>query len=74
MEEKQRVAVCLNNEGYEVSLDVGKLYRILPDADAQKHGCIRVVDESGEDYLFSLNRFFPLQLPQSVEDALLVQG
>lgn len=45
-------AVCLDNEGYEASLDVGKLYRVVPDAEAVAHGYIRVVDESGEDYAF----------------------
>jgi hypothetical protein len=64
-------AVCLNNQGYEASLEVGKLYRIIPDQQAQAHGLIRVVDESGEDYAFAANRFYPIELPQNVEEALL---
>ena len=64
-------AVCLNNEGYKASLEVGKLYRVIADEQAEAHGLIRVVDESGEDYAFSVNRFHPVQLPQNVEAVLL---
>jgi hypothetical protein len=64
-------ALCLNNEGYEVSLEVGKLYRTIADEQAATHGLIRVIDESGEDYAFSVDRFYPIQLPQNVEEALL---
>ena len=63
-------AVCLNNEGYKASLEVGKLYRVIPDEEATTHGLIRVVDESGEDYAFSADRFHPVELPQAVEQAL----
>jgi hypothetical protein len=64
-------AVCLDNEDYEASLEVGKLYRVIPDAQAAAHGYVRVVDESGEDYAFSADRFHQVELPQSVERALL---
>lgn len=64
-------AVCLDNEGYEASLEVGKLYRVVPDAEAAAHGYIRVVDESGDDYAFSSNRFYAVVLPQAVERTLL---
>ena len=64
-------AVCLDNGGYEASLEVGKLYRVIPDAQAAAHGYVRVVDESGEDYAFSADRFHQVELPQSVERALL---
>ena len=61
-------AICLNNEGYEASLEVGKVYRVIPDQEAAAHGYIRMVDESGEDYAFDADRFykveFPLQLKQ----------
>jgi hypothetical protein len=63
--------VCLNNTGYEASLEVGKLYRFIPDNDAADEGLIRVVDESGEDYAFDANRFHPVSLPATVEKALL---
>ena len=67
-------AICLDNTGYEASLKTGKLYRILPVADGSSHGYIRVIDESGEDYLYTSDRFFPLTLPQAVKEALLVSG
>ncbi len=63
--------VCLNNEGYKASLEVGKLYRAIPDDEAAKEGYIRVIDESGEEYAFAANRFHPVSLPQAVEQALL---
>ncbi len=64
-------ALCLNNEGYQASLEVGKLYRIVADEQATAHGLIRIVDESGEDYAFSTDRFYAVPLPESVEAVLL---
>jgi hypothetical protein len=64
-------AVCLNNQGYEASLEVGKLYRVIDDEQAQASGLVRIVDESGEDYAFSTQRFYPIELPQNVEEVLL---
>ncbi len=66
--------VCINNEGYKASLEVGKLYRMIPDAAAASHGYVRVVDESGEDYGYAAERFFPLDVPQALADALLITG
>jgi hypothetical protein len=63
--------VCLNNEGYRASLEVGKLYRFIPDKEAEAEGLMRVVDESGEDYAFAADRFHPLELLATVEKALL---
>ena len=63
--------LCLNNEGYPASLEVGKLYRVIPDDDAAAHGYIRVIDESGEDYAYTASRFHLMQLPIAVEKALL---
>ena len=65
-------AVCINNEGYPSSLEVGKLYRILPDDEATSHGYLRVIDESGEDYGYSNDRFFKIELPEALEKTLLV--
>ena len=64
-------AICLNNAGYEASLEVGKLYHVIPDEEATAHGLIRVVDESGEDYAFAADRFHPIELPLAVQKALL---
>ena len=63
--------LCLNNEGYPTSLEVGKLYRVIPDDDAAAHGYIRIIDESGEDYAYTASRFHLMQLPTAVEKALL---
>ncbi len=64
-------AVCISNEGYPVSLEVGKLYQIIPDEAAESHGYLRVIDESGEDYGYSMDRFFPIQIPAALQEALL---
>ena len=64
-------AVCIDNEGYKASLELGKLYRPLPDKEAQAHGLVRIVDESGEDYAYSANRFHSMKVPTVIERALL---
>lgn len=64
-------AVCINNKSYEASLEAGKLYRVIPDEEAESHGYLRVVDESGEDYGYSADRFFRLEVPRPLERALL---
>ena len=63
-------AACLKNEGYAASLEPRKLYELLPDENAKAPGMLRVVDESGEDYLYPTNMFAPLQLPENLEAAL----
>ncbi len=67
-----KFAVCINNEDYEVSLELRKIYKVLPDAKAAEHRYIRVVDESGEDYLYPEDYFIPIELPKAVEKALLL--
>lgn len=64
-------AVCLNNAGYKASLEVGKIYRVIDDEEARTNGLIRVIDESGEDYAFSANRFHPIKVLKPVEEVLL---
>src|SRR5438477_12639046 len=66
-----RFAVCVRNEGYEASLERNKIYAVLPDEDAERDGDLRVVDESGEDYLFSADRFVAIEVPSAVKDSLL---
>jgi hypothetical protein len=68
--QETQFAVCINNEGYKASLEVGKLYQIVPDEEAASHGYIRVIDESGEDYGYAAARFFPLEVPQELANAL----
>src|SRR3989304_6010735 len=62
--------VCINNAGYPASLEVGKLYPIVPDPKAAQHGYIRVIDESGEDYGYAAERFFVLEAPEALAKAL----
>ena len=67
----KQFAVCLKNDGYEVSLERRKIYQVLPDPDAAKHRQIRVIDESGDDYLYPKNFFAPIELPQPIRRAVL---
>lgn len=64
-------AVCINNRSYPASLELHKIYRVIPDAAAAADGDIRVVDESGEDYLYSADRFVEIEPPQTVKRSLL---
>ena len=64
-------AVCINNRGYPASLELHKIYRVLPDEGAAEDGDIRVIDESGEDYLYPADRFVEVELPQTVRRSLL---
>jgi hypothetical protein len=66
-----RFAVCIRNDGYEASLERNKIYAVLPDDDAERRGDLRVVDESGEDYLFSADRFVAIEVPSAVKASLL---
>lgn len=69
-ETKLRFAVCIDNAGYPASLELHKIYRVLPDAEAESDGDLRVVDESEEDYLYPAERFVMVELPQKVEESL----
>lgn len=73
MKENQfsQFGLCLNNEGYAASLEVGKVYRVIRDDEAAVHSYIRVIDESGEDYAYTTDRFHLIQLPIAVRKALL---
>lgn len=62
--------VCLRNEGFEASLTIGKLYRVLPDTKARSESLIRVVDESGEDYLYPDELFAPVEVTHEIATAL----
>lgn len=62
----QQLVLCLRNRGYEVSLERRKLYLVLPDRDAEKHGQLRVIDESGEDYLYPEGFFAFVKLPPTI--------
>ncbi|MFN2454274.1 MAG: hypothetical protein ABR577_08640 [Pyrinomonadaceae bacterium] len=64
-------AVCVNNAGYPASLELHKIYRVLPDDDAAQDGDVRVVDESGEDYLYPAEYFVAIEVPHEVKQSLL---
>ena len=63
--------MCVRNEGYEVSLEIRKIYVSIEDEDAKSRRMVRVVDESGEDYLYPQKMFLPIDLPQPVRRAVL---
>jgi hypothetical protein len=68
---KSRLVVCLRNDGYAVSLEPRKIYKTLRDAAAEKHAQLRVIDESGEDYLFPASLFAPIVLRGKARLAIL---
>lgn len=64
-------ALCLENAGNEASLVLGKVYRIIPDARAAKEDLVRIIDESGEDYLFERSKFVFVEFPEPVRKRIL---
>ena len=68
----KRLVICLDNKGYEASLERRKIYVSLPDARAEKLGKIRVIDESGDDYLYDKAAFRQVILPRSIRRAVLL--
>jgi hypothetical protein len=71
MKRATQFAMCLENSGNEASLILGKVYAVVPDPKAAKDGLIRIVDESGDDYLFSRSQFEVVDFPQAVRRRLL---
>jgi len=63
--------VCINNSDYPASLELHKIYRVIADKEAEDEGDIRIIDESGEDYIYPSSYFVPIKVPQTVEDSLL---
>lgn len=68
---RKYTVICLNNEGYEASLEKRKIYVALDDDDADKHGLVRIIDESGEDYLYSSKLLTQIELPPRLYRAVL---
>ena len=66
-----RFVICIRNDDCPASLEKRKIYEALPDADAEKHHQVRVIDESGEDYLYPEEYFVPVKLPKAAEQALV---
>ena len=68
---KYQFIICVHNEDYPASLEKRKLYMRLPDPEAEKHRYIRVIDESGEDYLYPEDYFVPVELSAETERAVI---
>jgi hypothetical protein len=62
---EQQFAVCVKNDDYPASLELRKIYEVLPDEKAAKHGLVRIIDESGEDYLYPQDFFVPIEIPEA---------
>ena len=69
--EEPKFVVCLDNEGFLASLEIGNLYQIIPDEEAEKLGGLRVIDKDGEDYFYDAEMFCPLQVPPIVAQTLM---
>jgi hypothetical protein len=67
----RRFVVCVRNRGYEASLERNKIYVARPDPEAERDGDIRIVDESGEDYLYPASWFVAVEVPKAVQASLL---
>jgi hypothetical protein len=68
---RAKFAVCIENSGYPASLELHKIYRAVPDQDAAREGDLRIVDESGEDYLYPAEWFVAVEVPPRVRTSLL---
>lgn len=66
-----RLVLCLHNDDYETSLELRKIYEAIPDREAAAHEQVRVIDESGDDYLYPATFFAPIKLPRPVREAVL---
>ena len=67
---KARFAICVDNSEYSASLELHKLYRVIPDDDAKKDGDLRIIDESGEDYLYPADFFLLIDIPRGTAQSL----
>jgi len=71
MNQEIQLVVCIRNEDYPVSLEPRKIYQVVADATAQKYHQLRIIDESGEDYLYPEEYFVRIELPLEIEQRLL---
>lgn len=67
----EQFVICIDNSGYLASLELHKIYTVLPDERAAQDDYLRVIDESGEDYLYAAKRFVPVELPQQVRRSVI---
>jgi len=71
MKEELKFVVCINNKNYPASLERHKIYRVLPDEKIEAEGEMRVIDESGEDYIYPAEWFADVEVPAAVESSFL---
>ncbi len=71
MKEELKFVVCINNKNYPASLERHKIYRVLPDEKIEAEGEMRVIDESGEDYIYPAEWFVDVDVPAAVESSFL---
>jgi hypothetical protein len=71
MKTEDHFAICVQNDGYPASLELWKVYRVISDKKAEQHKLVRIVDESGEDYLFDESWFVPIKLPPAAKQVML---
>ena len=68
---RKKFALCIDNRGYRASLIPRKIYEIIPDERAERDDLIRIIDESGEDYLYHVKHFAFIELPKEIEQVLV---
>ena len=68
---KQKFLLCIDNKGYEASLEIRKLYETIPDKEAERHNQVRIIDESGEDYPYPFRLFAPVRLSMQARSRIL---
>jgi hypothetical protein len=68
---KRKFMLCVDNKGYEASLEIRKLYEKIPDKEAERHDQVRIIDESGEDYLYPSSFFAPVRLSIQTKSRIL---
>jgi hypothetical protein len=71
---KEIFLLCVDNEGYSASLEIRKLYEMIPDKETERHNQVRIIDESGEDYLYPSKFFAPVKLPMQTKNRILEKG
>ncbi len=68
---KQKFLLCVGNEGYRASLEIRKLYETIPDKEAERHNQVRIIDESGEDYVYPSRLFAPVRLSIQTKNRII---
>lgn len=68
---KHKFLLCVDNKGYEASLEIRKLYETIPDKEADSHNQVRIIDESGEDYVYPAIFFAPVKLPLQTRNRMI---